>query len=199
VESFARTTPDYRLLFIADSDDEEELRAIDDQGAECMTLDPPVNWARKINAGYHATTEPFFFIGADDIEPQQHWYERAIRLMKPGIGIVGTNDQANRRTMRGQHSTHMLVRRAYIEEHSGVMDEPNTVVCEEYPHEYADDELVQTAMARGAYAHAFDSIVKHFHPIVGGLAEDDDTYRLGRSQTRLGHYIFRHRQKLWQT
>jgi hypothetical protein len=40
-------------------------------------------------------------------------------------------------------------------------------------------------MTRGVYAHAFDSIVEHLHPMVG-KAEDDDTYRLGRQHTRRG-------------
>lgn len=221
LESIEATTPKCRVLFIADADDEEEIRAIDDAcpmparptsepiyghdfGAltiQCMALEPPVNWARKTNAGYHATTEPFIFIGADDIEPQPGWYEKAMAEMQPGIGIVGTNDGANPRTFRGEHATHMLIRRSYIEEHSGVVDEPNTVIHEGYPHEYGDDELIQTAIARGMYAHAHDSIVLHLHPIVGdnpGKLPDDDTYRLGRSQTRLGRNLFRHRMKLWQ-
>ena len=64
-----------------------------------------------------------------------------------------------------------------------------------------DEELVQTAMARGAYAHAHDSIVEHLHPIVGnrpGNLDYDEIYRLGRSQTRVGRQIFRQRQHLWQ-
>jgi hypothetical protein len=118
--------------------------------------------------------------------------------MKPGIGIVGTNDLANPRVMCGQHATHMLIRRSYIAKHSGVVDEPRKVIHEQYPHEYADDELIQTAMARGAYAHAFDSLVEHCHPMVG-KAPDDETYRLGRSRSRQGRRLFRARRPLWQT
>jgi len=202
LDSIAAATPEpHRVLFIADSDDEEELRAIDEMGAERLTLDPPVNWAQKVNAGYRATTEPFLFLGADDVKPHPGWYPRALAAMGPGIGVVGTNDLSNPRVIAGTHATHMLIRRAYIEEFSGVVDEPDTVIHEGYPHQFGDEELIQTAMARNAYAHAHDSIVEHLHPTVGdrpGKLSHDETYVLGRSQTRIGRQIFRQRQHLWQ-
>jgi glycosyltransferase involved in cell wall biosynthesis len=196
--NIAEVTPEpHRLLFIADSDDQAELDALDSMGAEYITLEPPVNWARKVNVGYEETGEPFFFVGADDLSYRADWFSRAMAYMKPGIGIVGTNDLANPRVMCGEHATHMLIRRSYIEEHSGVADEPGKVIHEQYPHEYGDDELIQTAMARGAYAHAFDSLVEHHHPMVG-KAPDDDTYRLGRQRTKQGRRLFFRRQHLWQ-
>lgn len=199
LESIAAATPgEPRVLFIADADDDDELAALSEVGAEYLKLEPPVSWARKINAGYEATTEPFLFIAADDLAFHPGWFARAMSYMRPGIEIVGTNDICNPRVMCGQHATHMLIRRSYIERQSGVIDEPGKVVHEGYPHEYADDELVQTAMARGVYAHAFDSIVEHLHPLVD-KAPDDDTYRLGRSQTRVGKRLFYSRRHLWQT
>jgi glycosyltransferase involved in cell wall biosynthesis len=201
LENIAEATPEpHRVLFIADSNDEVEIAELDTAGAEYITLEPPVNWARKVNMGYRKTTEPFFFAAADDLLFHSDWLPRAMAHMKPGIGIVGTNDLANPRVMCGQHATHMLIRRSYIDEQSGVVDEPRKVVHEQYPHEFADDELIQTAQARGAYAHAFDSLVQHCHPIVGPMAgevPDDDTYRLGRSRTKQGRRLFHSRKHLW--
>lgn len=203
LKNIAEATPEpHRVLFIADADDQPELKVLDAAGADYITLEPPVNWARKVNEGYRKTTEPYFFVGADDLSYYPGWFSRAVSYMKPGIGIVGTNDLANPRVMCGEHSTHMLIRRSYIDKHSGVIDEPDTVIHPGYPHEFGDDELIQTAMARGAYAHAFDSLVQHCHPIVGPMAEkvpDDDTYRLGRARTKQGRRLFHSRRRLWAT
>jgi glycosyltransferase involved in cell wall biosynthesis len=197
LESIEAATPEpHRVLFIADAGDDDELAALDDAGAERLVLEPPVNWAQKINAGYGATSEPLLFIAADDLAFHPEWFARARSYFRDGIEIVGTNDICNPRVMTGQHATHMLIRRSYIEEQSGVADEPGKVVHEGYPHEYADDELIQTAMGRGVYAHAFDSIVEHLHPLVD-KAPDDETYRLGRSQTKIGKRLFYRRRYLW--
>lgn len=203
LKNIAEATPEPHLvLFIADSDDQVELKALDAAGAEYITMEPPVNWAAKINALYRETTSEFIFAGADDLLYHPDWLTRALSHMKPGIGIVGTNDLANDRTMTGKHATHMLIRRSYIDEQSGVVDEPGKVIHSGYPHEFGDDELIQTAMARGAYAHAFDSLVQHCHPIVGPMAgkvPDDDTYRLGRARTKQGRRLFHSRKRLWAT
>lgn len=112
------------------------------------------------------------------------------------IGVVGTVDLCNDRTRTGESSTHSLVRRAYIEEHSGVVDAPNRIYCEKYWHEYVDDELCQTAMSRGAYAHAFDAVVEHLHPNVR-KAPMDAVYVQGRSRRYDNERLFNERRHLW--
>jgi hypothetical protein len=47
--------------------------------------------------------------------------------------------------MAGRHSTHSLVTRDYVERF-GTIDEAGVVLHEGYPHEFVDDEFVQTAM-----------------------------------------------------
>jgi hypothetical protein len=112
--------------------------------------------------------------------------------------VVGTNDLGNKRTVRGEHSTHTLVRRSYIDTVGGVIDQPPGVLLnEQYPHSWVDDEFIQTAMARGVYAHAYDSHVEHMHWL-WGKGEDDPTYALGAAGHRAGKRLFYARRHLWQ-
>lgn len=195
IESLARATRvPHRLVFIANPEDEPEQQAIADAGAEMFIVDG--NYAHKINAGIRGTQEPLIFLGADDLDFKPGWFEKAKDKLAEGIGVVGTNDLCNRRTMRGRHSTHSLVARWYVSQ--GTIDEPDRLLHEGYRHEYCDDELVETAKARGAYAHARNSFVEHLHPLVG-KAPDDATYQLGRSGTHLSKQLFSRRQRLWQT
>lgn len=199
LESIEAATPEsHRVLFIADAEDDAELKALRAVDAEVLVLEPGCrrNYAAKINVGYHATSEALFFMAADDLAPRRDWLGRAIGYLSDTVDVVGTNDICNPRVMTGQHSTHTLVRREYIERESGVIDEPDTVLHEGYEHEYCDDEFVQTAMHRGRYAHAFDSIVEHLHPLVK-KAPDDATYRRGRAHTRLSRRTYQQRRKLW--
>lgn len=198
LESVKKATPEpHRVLFLPDSTDAEEIAAIEEAGAEYLAVDPPASWASKINAGYRATSEPWFLCAADDLEFHPGWFSRALRWAKDETGVIGTNDLLNPRVMTGQHSTHMLVRRSYADAH-GTIDEEGKVCHEGYAHEYADDELVQTAMSRGAYVHAFDSIVEHLHYWNGKLPEDA-TYRLGRQHTARSRRLYRTRTRLWRT
>lgn len=199
LDSLWEATPEpYRVLFVADEGDDAEIAAIERAGADYITTTKPRNnYASKINAGYHASTEPLFFTGADDLRFHVGWLSEAIRHLSDTVKVVGTNDLGNPRVIAGNHSTHTLITREYIETESGVIDRPDTVLCESYPHEYCDDELIQTAIARGRFAHAHDSVVEHLHPIFG-KAEDDATYRLGRARTRIGKRIFLRRKRLWK-
>lgn len=197
VRSIEDATPEpHRIVFVADEGDHAELEAIEAAGKAVLVVEPGTRYGRKINLGYRATTEPFIFTGADDLNPHFGWFTSALAHMRDGIGVVGTVDLCNDRTRTGQTSTHSLVRRSYIEERSGVADAADQVYCELYTHEYVDDELVRTAMKRHAYAHAFDSVVEHLHPNVG-KAPMDLTYELGRQRTLQNRRLFMSRRRLW--
>lgn len=236
------TTPDARVLFVASSDDRDvlgelgRLSLLTDRNA--LIVDWPGgsrgDYARKINAGYQATDEPFLFTGADDVVPHPGWYQAARSVMRcphgdetcpcqdgtpeschyqgvdpmrcprtgdapcrscSRVSVVGTVDGCNPRTMKGLHSTHSLVARWYAD-CCAVIDAPGAIYCEAYSHEWCDDELVRTAMSRGAYAHAFDSIVEHLH-MTRDATLDDDTYRRGREQSKTNRRIFMRRRHLW--
>lgn len=219
VESVEAATPEpHEIVFLIEKppSDHDEYAAILDvcNGREAKTngrisarwCEPPGTWARKINLGFRVTTEPFVFLAADDLRFHHGWLTEALRVMHelppvmliPETCVVGTNDLGNQRTydhaVAGYpHSTHSLVRRSYIDEQGGTMDKgPGVVLCEEYPHEYADDELVETAKTRVVYAHADRSVVEHLHPIYG-KAQHDGTYALGQSRTRDARRIFQRR------
>ncbi len=184
------------MLFVADVDDHRELAELHRVGADWITVDDPRNYPAKINAGYRETSEPLVFLAADDLSFHPGWLTAAQKVLSDTVDVVGTNDLYNPRVVAGAHSTHTLVRRSYVERF-GVVDEPGVVLHEGYPHEYCDDELVQTARARGRYGHAHDSIVEHLHPYAG-KAPHDAVYELGQSRRREARTIFRRRRRLWR-
>lgn len=192
-----RSTCDARVLFVCTVDDQAVLDAVDEAGAERMQIpwQSTGDYARKINVGIAATTEPLIFTGADDLAFQPGWLRAARARLRPGIGVVGTNDRCNRRTIRGEHATHMLVTRSYVEQF-GTIDEPGKFYHEGYPHEFCDDEAVATAKLRGAFAHARDSIVEHLHPMTG-RAPTDELYDGQAARMVLGRPIFEQRRALW--
>lgn len=199
----ATKTGTYRVLFLVTPGDTAVIEAADraangHDDIEWMRVDHegPGNYAAKINAGYRATWEPTVFLGADDLAFHAGWYDAAAsRLDDPRVGVVGTNDLCNKRVERGEHATHFLVRRSYIDKY-GTVDERHKVLHEGYPHEYVDDELVGTARKRDAWAFAADSIVEHLHPMVG-KAPMDELYAAQPERMRIGRKIYRDRRHLW--
>lgn len=158
----------------------------------------PGDYARKINTAAAAATEPWLFLGAIDLRFCPGWYERAMARVarNPQVGVVGTNDCCNRRTMDGQHSTHSLVSRAYVDEF-GTIDEPGKVLHEGYAHEYVDDEFVRTAQFRRLFVHATNAHVEHLHPMCG-KASSDRVYAQQAQRMAQGREVFLARQHLWE-
>jgi len=198
-ESLAAATPDARLVFIATEGDDAEIDAVRATGCDLLILPGPHqhgDWSKKINYGYRNTTEPLMLLCGDDVVFHDGWLEAAASLMVGPIGVVGTNDLANERVMRGIHSTHPMVARRYADE-QGTVEGPGRVVSECYQHNYVDDELVGTAKKRKAWAFARDSIVEHRH-VFHGSAPDDEVYKLGRQGMRADRAVYRSREHLWR-
>lgn len=196
----ADATPSpFRLLFVADPHDRPELDALSTAGADFVVMPRRASYGQKINAGFAATTEPLVFSAADDLHFHPGWLDRAASRLDGTVEVVGTNDLGNPRTISGEHSTHTLFTRRYIDTVGGVIDgPPGVVLCERYPHDYVDDEFIGTAKARGVYAHAHDSHVEHLHWL-WGKGSMDGTYRRGRSLSTTGRRIFRQRRALWES
>lgn len=186
-----------RVLFLASPGDAAEHLAIEQAGAEYLVVCREAgggDYAHKINQGIAATTEPTILLGADDLRFHPGWLEAAEALLSATIGVVGTNDLCNPRTMRGEHATHFLVARWYAE--LGTADEEGKLLHEGYVHEYVDNELIATAKSRGAYAFARDSHVEHLHPMARKAAMDP-LYAAAPQRMRQGRALFAQREALW--
>ncbi len=195
----AATTVEYEVVFVASRDDDAEFAACEATGCRVLPngrLPRAGDWAKKINALYKLHKAPFLLLGADDLRFHPGWDTAALELAVQGYGVVGTNDLGNGTVMRGDHSTHPLVSRHYIDA-CGTVDECGKVVHEGYTHNFVDVELVETAKARGAWAFAADSHVEHRHHL-WGKGEDDATYRLGREHYAEDHRLLASRRKLWE-
>lgn len=198
LRSVHAATPDARVLFVTTPEDLDVRDTLDRAGAERIDVDwqPVGDYARKINAGHRHTTEELLFLGADDLHFHPGWLDAATARLAPGIGVVGTNDLGNPRVMRGEHATHSLITRAYVDEH-GVIDEPGKILHEGYVHEFCDDELVGTAKKRGAWAFAGDSHVEHLHPH-WGKAPTDASYDAQGERLEASRAHYERRRRLWK-
>lgn len=201
--SIRATVPGCRVLFLVSPGDTEVHAAVDEATAEqvretrlMVARRPRGDFAVKTNTGYRHTTEPLLFTGASDLEFQPGWFEAAAAHLEPGVGVVGTNDCANPRVMRGEHATHFLVTREYADRF-GVIDQPGAIFCELYPHEMVDDELIATARKRQAYRWAGESHVRHLHPTWFPNIPMDATYAAQTRRLRAGRPIFQRRRRLW--
>lgn len=197
LESVTATVPDARVLFCTSSGDTDVHRAIAQAGRERIEV-PYIqrgDYARKINAGYRVTTEPHLFCAADDLCFHAGWYEAALTRLGDGIGVVGTNDLGSPRVMAGDHATHSLVTRDYADRY-GTIDSPGQIMHEGYWHEWVDDEMVETAKHRKAFAFAPDAHVEHLHPN-WGKAPSDGLYQLQRIRMHDGARLHRQRRLLW--
>ena len=193
LESIRGTTPGARVLFICNPGDDAEIEAIEAEDAELVVVDG--NYAKKINEGVRQTTEPLIFQGADDLRFHPGWLEAAKARLAEGIGVVGTNDLASKRAMAGTHATHSLLTREYARR--GTIDDPSKVLHERYPHEFVDDEFIETAKKRNAFVSAHDSVVEHLHPYAGKAAIDELYAKTGRRML-VGRIIFWWRRRLWR-
>jgi hypothetical protein len=193
----AAATPEpHQVLFIADVDDRKQIEALYKAGAEYIAVDHPRNYAAKINAGYRATTAPLLFSGADDLHFHPGWLSTATAHLSERIHVVGTNDLGNDAVMRGDHSTHTLFTRHYIDTESGVIDHPGSVLFEGYPHDYCDNEFIDTAKHRKRFAMALDSHVEHMH-WVWNKGVKDPVYEKAMATSAVGRRVYLRRRRLW--
>lgn len=189
------TRTPHRIVFCVSPHDQPTRAEVEKAGAEWMIVDGPHpgDYARKINEAYKATDEPLLFLAADDLAFHRNWDVNAMRCLKPGVGVVGTNDLGNPRVQSGEHATHSLVTREYADQ--GLIDGPG-LLFEGYHHNFCDDELIGTAKTRSAWAFAPDSIVEHLHPF-WDKGEHDGVYARGLSKFHQDQRKFARRQLLW--
>jgi len=185
MQSLRATTGLATVYAVANQDDPETVKAWDEAGAAILYADG-VSFAAKVNAGYEQTTEPLLFIVGDDVRFHPGWLDHAQAV---GAEVVGTNDLGNPRVMRGEHATHMLISRSYIDGQGASWDGPKVVCHEGYRHWYVDDEIVTVARQRGVFGFAPGSVVEHLHP-AWGKGASDDVYELGQAAQETDRNLF---------
>lgn len=201
LESIWETTPDAETVFLYSPGDEAETRALVDAGVQfyrpahiapvAFAVEVEGGYAQKVNAGVALTEAPLIFAGADDLDLRPGWLEAARARLTDGVEVVGVNDLIPRGR---EHATHFLMTREYAERPT--IDGEQGPFSTAYAHWYVDNELIETAKARGAYAYAEDAHVEHLHPLVS-KAPLDCTYELGNAHAAEDRTIFTRRRRLW--
>jgi glycosyltransferase involved in cell wall biosynthesis len=184
-----------RVYAVADESDDETTFAWRDAGATVLHFPDdgrPGTFAEKVNHAYLQTDEPWLFLVGDDVRFRPGWLDQAQHASRDGAHVIGTNDLHNPRVIAGEHATHMLIRRAYVDERGSSWDGPKVVCHEGYRHNFVDNEIVTAAQQRGVWAFAKYAKVEHLHPLWGG-APDDETYALGRSHIEEDKALFESR------
>lgn len=184
-----------RVYAVADRSDTDTIAAWQAAGAEVIWQDDLGTFAKKVNYGYRNSTEPWVFIVGDDVRFHAGWYDHALHAATVrGCDVVGVNDLGNPRVLAGEHATHLLIRRGYIDEHGASWDGPGVVCHEGYAHNFVDDEIVAAAKQRHMFTVALASIVEHMHP-VWEKGEPDDVYALGRQSAMQDKKKFKRRSE----
>lgn len=182
---------------ICDPDDEDTIKAWDAAGATVVLSERGSTFAIKANTGYDNTDEPWILLVGDDVRFRPGWLDHAQHVARVlRAKVIGTNDLGNPRVRSGEHATHMLIARDYIDEHGASWDGPGTVAHEGYKHWFVDDEIVHAAKDRGVWAMALASNIEHFHPL-WGKADDDEVYRKGKAHAAQDGKLFKGRLKAY--
>ncbi len=192
MESLKATTGLAKALFVIEPDDLMVMAEVRKHGGEYTVH--AGTFAEKVNHAYETltdeTTAPWLFLVGDDVKFHPGWLDHAQHVAKAHkADVVGTNDLGNPRVTSGEHATHLLVRRTYIERMGASWDGPGVVCHEGYGHWFVDDEIVTAAKQRGVWAMALGSKVEHMHPLFG-KAKEDAVYDKGRESSAADHGLF---------
>lgn len=164
---------------VCEDDDDKTRDAWKAAGAQVLSASARP-FAVKVNDAYAQTEEPWLFLVGDDVQFHPGWLDQAqLAATITQASVIGTNDLGNPRVMRGEHATHMLIRRSYIDEVGASWDGPGVVCHAGYRHWFVDDEIVTAAKDRGVWSMALASRVEHLHP-AWKKGQQDSTYQLGQ-------------------
>lgn len=200
MESFRANTPENRAVVLAvaslrDPVSDEVFLATKDAwrytGAEVL-LAATVgrSFAQKVNHAYHNTEEPWLLLVGSDVRFHPGWLTSAlITAEMTDAKLIATNDLGNPRVMAGEHATHPLINREWIDSHGASWDGPGVVCHEGYAHQFVDNEWTAVARQAGVFAYSPLSILEHLHP-VWQKSEDDDVYRLGQASFEADKALF---------
>lgn len=165
-------------------------------GAAYFLGDRYRSYSDAINQGWKRTSEPYVFLGADDLVFHEGWLDAALEVMRGDVRVVGTNDMHNPFVLAGKHSTHSLIDRRYVKQTGCVIDRDPGQILFPYRHQYTDSEMVETAIHRGVFAPCLDARVEHRHPDFGTRSPDEIDRRT-RAHWREDFDLFMERRPLW--
>jgi hypothetical protein len=194
MRSLRATTGLATACAVHSEDDHDTAQAWRAAGAEMVHSGHAETFAEKVNLGLRRTTEPWLFLVGDDVRFHPGWLDHAQQTAGDRYHVVGTNDLFNPRVTGGEHATHLLIRRKYIDGMGASWDGPGVVAHEGYRHWYVDDEIVTAAKQRGVWAPALRSKVEHLHPLAG-KANTDEVYELGARHADEDRALFEQRCK----
>jgi len=181
METLTASTGLATAWFVVEPGDIEEIDEVIKYGGK--VVEHAGTFAQKMNYGYKYSGKrspaPYVFMVGDDVIFQPGWLDHAEFVADYyKADVIGTNDLGSPRVIAGDHATHLLIRRSYVDQVGASWDGPGTV-CHEYGHQFVDDEIVAAAQQRGVWQMALGSLVEHLHPY-WNKADDDDIYRKGR-------------------
>lgn len=183
------------VYFVAESTDVPTLDELGRlEGGHTNVIGEFGSCAKAMNAGFDASTEPYVFTANDDLRFHDGWDFYALAQMALGVPrhrIVGTNDG------HGRMTCFALVERAFIDEHSGVYDQPGTLY-HEYASQYVDTELADYAKYRGVWGEAPDAITEHLHWEFGKADRDHPNYLKAAATCAADHRTYEQRRRKWE-
>ena len=197
MESLRASTGLARAWFVCEEGDDVEVDEVLAHGGRVLVCSG--TFAQKANFAFDrlsAESEAkWVFLAGDDVKFRPGWLDHCFEVARRyGAKVVGTNDLANPRVMRGEHATHMLVEREYVMEKGASWDGPGVLCHEGYHHWFVDDELVSVAKQHGVFQVALGSEVEHVHPMIG-KAPNDDVYDRGAAKSDEDEKLFKARYR----
>ena len=189
------------LVWCVTETDIDQLAACRKAGGYVGHFDPRESgdFAAKVNRAAEWTAlEPWLFAAGDDVRFEPGWDTALLACAaETGAKVVGSNDCANPTVKRGDHATHILFARDYIDDPGASLDGPGTVFSEAYGHQWCDTEAVELAKRRGVWAFCEAARVVHEHPFFApGKAAGvrmDATYERGLASSREDAALYRRR------
>jgi hypothetical protein len=177
---------------VADEPDIETRQAWTDAGATVLITPTDHRFGPKVNHGYRSTTEPWVLVVGDDVIFHPGWDTAALAAAGDRFHMVATNDMGNPWVLRGEHATHPMIRRTWVDESGACWDGPGVVAHEGYRHAWVDNEWSAKAIAEGVFVFAEQARVEHIHP-TWGKGVMDPVYAAGIAALGADGKLFHHR------
>ena len=188
VDSLRASTGLATAYFVVEDGDHEIANLVLANGARVLFKSG--TFAEKSNYAIDKTDEPWLLFVGDDVHFHAGWLDAALDIAnRYGKSVIATNDCHNPRVTRGEHATHPLIERRYIDDQGASFDGPGTVAHEGYGHCYVDDEWTLKAKVDQVFAAALHSRVEHLHPFWTGQ-DTDDVYEKGQSTFNADQALF---------